>query len=293
MSLDLDVTMWTERLAIGPVRDVLRELEHAPDPGRVIAALADHAEKLGISDLGRALTVTERLVDAADHLADAGVRARVRRARAQALAYSNRFEETLLVLAQAVVLADAAGLALEAATSRMTTLHALARLGRLDEAVQAGLLARQVFEAHGEPLLAARTDINLGVVLRMKDEPGSALEHFHNARERVSGYPLLAAQLENNAAEAMLDLNQFDAAIAAFGRALGFFRSAGVTRAQAIVEGNLADLASRRGQIQDALLHFENARANLGTDAAGDVARLLAERAEALHSAGLLSLIHI
>src|SRR5690606_13453045 len=66
------------------------------------------------------------------------------------------------------------------------------------------------------------------------------------------------------------------------------FEQAGVARAAAIVEGNLADLMARQGRFHQALAYFERARRRLGqTDAPGDVARLEAERAETLAAAGL------
>lgn len=274
-------------LATRPAPDAARAFLELPDVVGSFGSLAEHVEGIGIRDLSRALTLVEALVAAADHMDLGIVRARARRARAQVLAYANRFQDALESLSAAVSLAIGAGATVEAALSQMTTLHALARLGRLEEALEAGGQARAAFAAAGEPVLCARADINLGVVNRMKDRPAVAIEHFARARPAVASHPVLAAQLENNAAEALLDLNRFDEAWAAFQAALAFFRSAGVTRAAAIVEGNLADFASRRGELQAALHHFESARRQFGTQAPGDVARLTAEEAEALANAGM------
>ena len=273
-----------------PPEESLRRLRARGEPATLLLSAADEAEKLLFADLTRGLEAADALVRVAD-LADLPVpRARARRARAQGLAYSNRFDEALTLLNQAITLAETAGDGPEAARSRMTSLHALARLGRYAEAIESGESARRAFIAAGETVLAARADANLGVVRRMSDDPGRALEHFDRARTVMLDQPVALAQLDSNRAEALLDLNRFEDAEAAFTSALGAFRTAGAGRAAAIVEGNLADLTSRQGRLDAALEHFERARRALGqTEAPGDVARLQAEQAEALASLGLFS----
>lgn len=255
---------------------------------QALPSLFDAAEALVISDLKRALEVTPRLVALADAAGAPVVRARARRAWAQALAYSNRFQEAIQALEQATVLADGAGETVEAARARLTTLHALARMGRYDDAIAAGAAARSAFVDAGERVLAARADINIGVTQRMRDHPREAIEHFDRARESLADEPMLLAQLESNRAEALLDLNRFGEAERAFESARAEFIRVGAARAAGIVEGNLADLASRQGRLDRALTHFEHALAQLGeTEAPGDVARLRAEQAEAFASVGM------
>lgn len=277
-----------ERLASAPRESLGDVVRQAGEPSHVISAAADEVERLAITDLAKAAMVSERLVWGSDQVAPSSARARARRARAQALAYSNRFEDALVVLREAVALADGAGDSMEGARVRMTTLHALARLGRYDEAIEAGETARGIFQEANERVLAARADINLGVSRRMSGHPTLALPHFDRARSNLAGQTILLAQLESNRAEALLDLGQFADAEAAFRTALDAFDSAGLTRASGIVEGNLGDLTSRQGRLQEALLHFERARRNLGdSDAPGDAARLEIEQAETLSAVGL------
>src|SRR5690606_31414916 len=148
--------------------------------------------------------------------------------------------------------------------------------------------ARRIFIELGERAYAGKADANLGVTRRMMDDPRGALAHFERARRALGDDPLAVAQVESNRAEALLDLNEFSAAEEAFAAALAAFEQAGVARAAAIVEGNLADLMARQGRFHQALAYFERARRRLGqTDAPGDVARLEAERAETLAAAGL------
>ncbi|UCD75507.1 MAG: CHAT domain-containing protein [Phycisphaerales bacterium] len=174
----------------------------------------------------------------------------------------------------------------------MSTLHVLDRLGRSDEAIEVGETARAAFLAAGEASLAARADVNVGVVRRAHGDPQAALEHFDRARPFLADDPVIAAQIDSNRAEALLDLNDFAQAETTFSSALNAFKTAGVVRAAAVVEGNLADLMSRQGRLDRALLHFEQARRYFEKDQAeGDrarVARLEAEQAEAFARAGLV-----
>jgi tetratricopeptide (TPR) repeat protein len=261
-----------------------------PDASAALAGLIDESEKLVISDLDRAGRATEAVLRLADACTpgDAALRARARRIRAQALAYANRFEDAIGLLDEAIDIAEAGGCPLESARARATSLHALARLGRYDEAVRAGEQARAAFVEYNEPMLAARADMNLGVVHRMRDDPRRALEHFTLARPVIAQDPVLSAQLESNSAEAMLDLNNFAGAETAFRAAMEAFQRGGMARAAAIVEGNLADLMSRQGRPGRAIEHFERAlRRFHEAEAPGDAARLEAEYAEALASVGL------
>ncbi|MCC6677928.1 MAG: CHAT domain-containing protein [Phycisphaerales bacterium] len=269
----------------GPAIELLRS--RGLDRG-VLPALIDAAEGLVIADLSRALDVTQRLVALADAIGPEVPRARARRAWAQALAYANRFQEAIGALNEATALADSAGAPVEAARARLTTLHALARMGRFDDAVEAGLAARAAFIEAGEPVLAARADINLGVTQRMRDRPREAIAHFDLARLALTEQPMLLAQLESNRAEALLDLNRFGEAERAFESARAEFLRIGARRAAGIVEGNLADLASRQGRLDQALGHFEGALRQLGeSESPGDTARLLAEQAEAFAAIGM------
>ena len=254
----------------------------------VVVALTEEAERLVMDNLQQALEATTALVDVADAAAGPGARSRARRARAQALTYANRFDEALTALADAVALADVARDEPAAARARLTMVHALARLGRYDEAVEAGEAARDGFRRHGDQQWAAKAEVNLGVMFRMRNDPEGALRYFDRARQTLAGDPVSLAHVDSNRADALLALNQFDEAEAAFTSARDAFEKAGSTRAAAIVEGNLADVLSRQGRLQGALYHFERARRHLETDeAAGDLARIKAEQAEAFAAAGL------
>lgn len=277
-----------EELSRAPVEERARVLRRAAPIETALAALIDHASHLTAVDASRAVEATDIVVNLADRLGSQLDRARARRARARALSYTGRFEDALAVAREGARLAEEAGLAIEAGRARLASMHALGELGRLDEAIGTGESARQAFLAAGEPALAARADINLGTAHQRRDELTAAVECFERAKPYLTGEPLVLGHLENNRGEALVALNDFAGAQAAFTSALASFQSAGASLTAAIAEGNLADLAARRGLLHTALFHFERARRQLERDAApGHLARLLAEQADALSVLGM------
>jgi CHAT domain-containing protein len=251
--------------------------------------LTEHAERLAVSDVTRSLEASSALVRIADELGDDARRARTRRVRGQALAYAGKIEEALPWYIEAAEVADRAGSLFEAARARMSSMHALNNLGRFDESLAAGEAARVAFLSADEPMWAARADSNLGNTQRMRDNPAAALAHFDRARPLLVQDPTALAQLDSNRAHALMDLDRFDDAERAYQSALPRFEAAGMSWAAAIVEGNLADLATRQGRLSVALYHFERARRHLEQDTAeSSLARLATEHADALATLGLL-----
>lgn len=261
----------------------------AGQPREVLIALADECERSTLSNVARAREASAMLVALADELNEPRARVRARRTRAQALAYSGEFLAALATVAEAISLGVDAGEPVEVARARLTSMHPLGELGRYDEALAAGDEARDAFLRHGEPTLAAYADVNLGIIRQNRDEPEAALAHFDRARAALVQEPVRIGWLENNRGEALLQLHRFDEAEQAFRASLAASEGASATLAAAIAEGNLADLAARRGVLRDALACFESARRRLERDAAGShLARLLGEQAEAMEALGLI-----
>jgi tetratricopeptide (TPR) repeat protein len=283
----------TPAAVAGTAGTLAAELDGA-DAAAACVLAGDECERLALTDLSRALHAAAGLVELADHLAArrpgvpgvARAQGRARRALAQSLCYANRFDEAIHRLDESEALCARAA-PVEAARAGLTRVHALARLGRLEEAVRAGEDARARLMAHGAPDLAARADVNIGVVRRMKGDAAGAIVNFERAAPHFAEQPAVLAQVESNRAEALLDTHRFADARAAFERALAALTAAGATRAAAIVEGNLADLAGRQGRYTESVERFERARrALVGADAPGDAARLAVERAEVLLELG-------
>lgn len=250
-----------------------------------VPARVEEVRRLALRDIAAALEASSELVRSLGEYPDA--RASVLSARAHVLCYANRFEEAMASLAEAMTAARARGSTPDMAAVSNASVQPLARLGRLAEAEDAARLAADLYERSGATTEAGRAEMNLGVIMRMRGNPGGALIHFERALVRLGSNPSTAGAVENNRAEAMLDMDRFSDARRCFERSLDSFLRAGDHHAAAIVGGNLADLLSRQGHVDEALERFERAR-RLFEQAGvpGDAARLGIEEAEALASMG-------
>lgn len=206
---------------------------------------------------------------------------------AHALCYDNQFAAAADALRDAAALASRLGRESDQATLLLTMVQPLERLGRVDEAEDAARRALVTFQQRGDTFSAARAMVNLGVVRRVRGASRDALAWFDQARPAFVDHSLAAGTLETNAAEALLDLDRFDEAAAAFARSSQLFERGGHTLGTAIAQSNLADVYSRLGRIDEATLLFERAREGFAaSDAPADAARLLAEEAEAFSMVG-------
>jgi tetratricopeptide (TPR) repeat protein len=280
-------TLLAELLALPPERR-LAHLRAAGDAEHLVVALARETERLAVVEIAEALTASEAVVDLADAAESPCARTEARRALAMVLANAGRFEDALARCDEAVAIASAAGLLVEDARARLASVQPLARLGRYDDAIAAGEGARSTLVAAGEASLAARADLVLGNVYGERADPETALAHFDRARTAFVGDPVHLAHIESNRGVALIELDDFSAAEAAFDTAVKAYASAGLDWAAAIAEGNLAYLATRQGRLERALHHFERTRHLLRRDESpADVARLLAEQADAFALLGM------
>ena len=263
----------------------------AGSPNQVILVLAAEVEKLAMTRVSAALDASAVMVELADDIGGPPERARVRRARAQALAYGGRFTDSLPIFEEATRIAETGGAAVEAAQCRLASIHALVHLARYEDAIAAGESARATFIEAGVPVLAGRADSSLGGVRQKMDDSAAALAHFDRARSLLRGDPVALAQLESNRGLALQSMDDLAGAEAAFLAAIPAFAAADLSWASAIVEGNLAVLATRQGRLQPALRFFERARRHLEADAApAELARTLVEQAEALTTLRMLEM---
>ncbi|MHC4421702.1 MAG: tetratricopeptide repeat protein, partial [Planctomycetota bacterium] len=182
----------------------------------VLLALGEAAEQLALTDAGRALTATECLVPLADTMGSAVGQARARRARAHALCNAGRLEEGWLLCDEAARLAELGEAPVEAGKARMRSMQALGELGRFADSIRAGEAALAAFERAGDQQLAARAQVNLGIVHQRSDEPARAVEYFEHARPQLGDAPDAIGFVDNNRGEALLALNDFSGARAAF-----------------------------------------------------------------------------
>ena len=253
----------------------------------LLLAMAEETRALVLEDAARALEHGRLVDELAQRVGDDRVKVMTKMALAHAMSSTNRFNEAIDLLADAERIANDSGRTFDQARIRLNLLQPLARLGRIDEALEAAEEARERFVALGELVWAAKTDFNVGNIHRIRDDPRTALAHLDHARPHLLDEPMILAQLESNRADVLMDLNEFVQAERAFGSAIEAFERAGSRRAEAIVHGNLADMLARQGRLKEAVRHYELARRQFEHDAAaGDMARLDAERADALASIG-------
>lgn len=234
-----------------------------------------------LSDPERGVSASAKLAQLAQRTASARVRARSLSAQGHALSYAGQMKQALAVTEQAIGEAERSGDRLALAEACMTAVQSHNVLGLRGEALELASRAGAIFEELGDRDRSATAVMLAGVVLRMMDRPEEALSRFDAALRILGPSPSLRAQLSSNRAEALLDLGRFAQAKAAFELAAEGFRACEQDFGVAIVEGNLADLASRRGELREALRLFLAAsdRFRAANDEA-EAARLEAEAAE-------------
>ena len=238
-----------------------------------------------------ALVASQRLLalrELAVNYGDTRQIARCHRGRARALAYLGRYEDAIIESESGRAVAIGGGEGVEAARLLLASLHPLVELGRLDEAIAAGTTARNELDRLNEPALAARADINIGITLQRMERNEDALKCFARAGDAMDATDAAFGPLQSNRGESLVLTCDFQEAALAFESALHVFRDSGVALHAAIAEGNLGDLAMRRGLIGEALSRFEHARqAFESAGAATHLARVVAEQAEAKAFVGL------
>ncbi|MHC5025442.1 MAG: CHAT domain-containing protein [Planctomycetota bacterium] len=253
-----------------------------------LVALIDAVGRLSMADAPAAIRATEDAIDVAHRMGLTRAGLQAQRAHVRALAYAGRYDEALAVCTAAQEDASRANAPIERGRLRLASMHPLAELGRLTEAIAAGCRAIDDFRAAGDDALGARAEINIGVIHQRSDAPREAVACFDRARPLVEDDAVTLGHLENNRGEALLALDRIDDARAAFRSARDAFDQAGAALTAGIAVGNLADVDVRGGHLGSALESFEQARQRL--HAAGSpvhVARVIAEQADAKALLGL------
>jgi CHAT domain-containing protein/tetratricopeptide (TPR) repeat protein len=293
------------RMAALEANQRLSLLLSTPQPFAQLERLGDDVERIAASDPTGAVLAGEMLMACArtlcargtgcvgdvapeDHVAASRVLARLRRATTLALAYAGRLEDAILLGETNRTDALHANEPVEAARALLSLMHPLLKVGRTQEAIAAGESAHAEFLSQSRPDMAARADINLGNVRKSMGDSAATLVHLDRAMAHLGGDAALAAHIENTRGEALLSMDRFAEAGAAFSSALEWARKANAEFAIGVIEGNMADLAARSGSLNDALELFARARATIG--ARGHGARLLLEESDVLLAMGLTSI---
>jgi tetratricopeptide (TPR) repeat protein len=149
-----------------------------------------------------------------------------------------------------------------AAATQVSKLVALAMLGRYDEAVETGLVARDRFLEHGDLAAAGKVENNIGNIYFRRDRYHEA-ERFQLAsleRFKAVGDPRLLAKCYNCIANTHVALHRFRSAESLYEQALGHAEGADLPTTLAEIEGNMGNFALFQGRYDQALDLLERSR---------------------------------
>ncbi len=151
---------------------------------------------------------------------------------------------------------------LMAAAVQPSRLHALALLGRYEEAITSGVQARDLFLQHGDVMAAGKIEQNLGSIYWRRGQYPQAEQFFRSARTRYG--PLndqqQLAQVDNCLGNILSLQYKAREAEAYYQQALIYAAHSGLTVTQAEIECNLGSLALALGRYDQALDYLERSR---------------------------------
>lgn len=236
---------------------------HAAQATELGWALKELYDRLRISQPSLALGAAATLTDLAHltHQTDVQALAAWTSGRA-ALQLDGQTEQALDHLEQAIRLFEQLKQPQLAATVQVNRLHALALLGRYDEALECGLQARAVLQAHHDLRVLGQIEQNIGNLYLRRDRYREAEQFYRTARQRFLDIQdeVELARVENNLAYTLSLSNQPRAAAALYEQALARAEQAGLTTTQAEIECNLGNLSLFQGRYDQALDYLERSR---------------------------------
>lgn len=226
---------------------------------QALKVLYDETES---SNLAHAAGATAALITLASLTDEPEIRALAAWTGGMTALDSGQMETALAQLDEAAARFIALGQPLTAAATQVSRLHALAVLGRYDEALESGLQARDVFVAHGDTLAAGKIEQNLGNIYFRRDAYRQAEQLYRAARERyvIVGDQKQLAQIDNCLASALTWQHQFRAATQLYEQALARAEAIGLEVTQAEIESNLGSQALFQGRYDQALDYLERSR---------------------------------
>lgn len=150
----------------------------------------------------------------------------------------------------------------QVAAVQVSRLHALAVLGRYDEAIAAGRGALELLSTSGDDLAAGKVEQNLGNIHWRREQYAEAEQLLRAARARFerTGDALQLAQVDNNLAGVLALQYRFAEASEHYELAHARADALGLEVTRAEVAVNLGCLALARGDYGRALAELEGAR---------------------------------
>src|SRR6266545_4577698 len=139
-----------------------------------------------------------------------------------ALQLEGQVERAIARIDDAAARFEALGQPHTAASTQVSKIFALARLGRYDEAIACGLRARDVFLASDDTLAAGKIDLNLGNIYHRRDQYSLAEQFYLTARARFTaiGDHKLLTYADNGLANVLSMQHDFRAAAQLYEQAL-------------------------------------------------------------------------
>jgi CHAT domain-containing protein/tetratricopeptide (TPR) repeat protein len=179
-----------------------------------------------------------------------------------ALQLEGQVERAITRIDEAAARFEALGQPHAAASTQVSKIFALARLGRYDEAIACGLHARNVFLTYDDALAAGKIELNLGNIYHRRDQYGEAEQFYLTARERFTalGDQKLLTFADNGLANVLSMQHNFRAAAPLYEQALARAEVAGLEVTRAEIECNLGSLELFQGRYDRALDYLERSR---------------------------------
>lgn len=179
-----------------------------------------------------------------------------------ALQLEGQVERAIARIDQAAAGFEALGQLHTAASTQVSKIFALARLGRYDEAIVCGLRARDVFLASDDVLAAGKIELNLGNIYHRRDQYGEAEQFYLAARARFTaiGDQKLLIFADNGLANVLSMQHDFRAAAQLYEQALARAEATGLEVTRAEIECNLGNLELFQGRYDRALDYLERSR---------------------------------
>lgn len=252
-----------------------------------LPAVLAELEALVHREAEQVISAAPLVAEHARSLQQGGLAASALRFSVTANAYLGRHQAAHELSREARELAGASDDQVEAARALVAGMQSLCETGQVEKAINDGEQARDELVTAGAELLAARVDLNLGNVHKMRGDADRALFHLDRVIEVLPREDPIHPHALNAVGECRYILDDHDGADQAFRDALELLGDDGGFAAGLIL-GNRADVASREGRLQDAIDLFAEARGCLEQQGATThAARLVVESAEVLEIAGL------
>lgn len=179
-----------------------------------------------------------------------------------ALQLEGQVERAIQRINEAAAGFEALGQLHTAASTQVSKVFALARLGRYDEAIACGLRARDVFLSADDALAAGKIELNLGNIYHRRDQYAEAAQFFLSARERFTaiGDQKLLTFADNGLANVLSMQHNFRAAGELYEQALARAEANQLEVTRAEIECNLGNLELFQGHYDRALDYLEQSR---------------------------------